>query len=33
MKFFKKVIRVRKSEKRGSFVQVTNSKVVFYIHL
>ncbi|EBY8116648.1 entericidin B precursor, partial [Salmonella enterica subsp. enterica serovar Enteritidis] len=24
MKFFKKVIRVRKSEKRGSFVQVTN---------
>ncbi|EAM3599531.1 entericidin B precursor, partial [Salmonella enterica] len=23
MKFFKKVIRVRKSEKRGSFVQVT----------
>ncbi|EBS0021859.1 entericidin B precursor, partial [Salmonella enterica subsp. enterica serovar Enteritidis] len=31
MKFFKKVIRVRKSEKRGSFVQVTNSKVVFYI--
>ncbi|EHC72255.1 hypothetical protein LTSEMON_5945 [Salmonella enterica subsp. enterica serovar Montevideo str. S5-403] len=29
----KKVIRVRKSEKRGSFVQVTNSKVVFYIHL
>ncbi|EAS3827453.1 entericidin B precursor, partial [Salmonella enterica subsp. enterica serovar Hadar] len=22
MKFFKKVIRVRKSEKRGSFVQV-----------
>ncbi|EAP1465746.1 entericidin B precursor, partial [Salmonella enterica] len=25
MKFFKKVIRVRKSEKRGSFVQVTNS--------
>ncbi|EBU7375770.1 entericidin B precursor, partial [Salmonella enterica subsp. enterica serovar Give] len=30
MKFFKKVIRVRKSEKRGSFVQVTNSKVVFY---
>ncbi|EBK9349946.1 entericidin B precursor, partial [Salmonella enterica] len=27
MKFFKKVIRVRKSEKRGSFVQVTNSKV------
>ncbi|APW17312.1 entericidin B precursor [Salmonella enterica subsp. enterica serovar Muenster] len=33
MKFFKKVIRVRKSEKRGSFVQVANSKVVFYIHL
>ncbi|EBM3943730.1 entericidin B precursor, partial [Salmonella enterica] len=31
MKFFKKVIRVWKSEKRGSFVQVTNSKVVFYI--
>ncbi|EAB1966987.1 entericidin B precursor, partial [Salmonella enterica] len=28
MKFFKKVIRVRKSEKRGSFIQVTNSKVV-----
>lgn len=28
MKFFKKVIRVRKSQKRGSFVQVTNSKVV-----
>ncbi|ECV5969834.1 entericidin B precursor, partial [Salmonella enterica subsp. enterica serovar Kentucky] len=26
MKFFKKVIRVRKSEKRGIFVQVTNSK-------
>ncbi|EBJ4923672.1 entericidin B precursor, partial [Salmonella enterica] len=24
MKFFKKVIRVRKSEKRGSFVQVAN---------
>ncbi|EAU1085420.1 entericidin B precursor, partial [Salmonella enterica] len=24
MKFLKKVIRVRKSEKRGSFVQVTN---------
>ncbi|EBM0422504.1 entericidin B precursor, partial [Salmonella enterica] len=23
MKFFKKVIRVRKSEKRGSFAQVT----------
>ncbi|SUG80141.1 entericidin B [Salmonella enterica subsp. enterica] len=33
MKFFKKVIRVRNQKREGVFVQVTNSKVVFYIHL
>lgn len=33
MNFFKTVIRVRESQKRGEFVQVVNSKVVFRMHL